>query len=65
MAKYYYVDSYGIRHCTTTETGRLPVESGEMYMETIHDSGDYTAQLRKTGPWAKKLSIGALGASRI
>jgi hypothetical protein len=68
MAKYYYKDSAGTQHCTTTETGRLKIENGTALREQILDSGDYTGQLRDTddGPyWGKTLSIGALGASRI
>ena len=68
MAKYYYTDSAGTEHCTTTETGNMVVTSGAELREKILDAGDYTGQLRDTdvGPyWGKKLSIEALGSSRI
>ena len=68
--KYYYYDSKNpnVQYCTTTNTGRMPYESGEELRYTIMDSGDYTGQLRDTddGPyWGTKLPISALGRSRI
>lgn len=68
MAKYYYTDSAGTKHCTTTETSKIGVIDGSKLREQILDAGDYTGQLRDTddGPyWGKQLSISALGTGRM
>lgn len=66
--KYYYTDSLGTKHCSTTSTSPEEVINGGALREQILDAGDYTGQLRDTddGPyWGKTLPILALGTSRI
>lgn len=67
MVKYYYTDSAGTKHCPTTETGSMAVQTGAAIREQILDAGDYSGQLRDTddGPyWGKTMSIGPMGSGR-